>query len=61
MDAFLLVYLISAVPEADGLDGAECLACLAAYTPVINVVNLGSFDGDAGFGRLGISGFACSH
>ena len=43
MDAFLLVYLISAIAKADGLGGAECLACLAAYAPITNVVNLGSF------------------
>jgi hypothetical protein len=61
VDAFLLVYLISAVAKADGLGGAECPACLAAYTPVTNVVNLGSFGCNACLVRLGFSGFGRSH
>jgi len=61
MDAFLLVYLISAIAKADGLGRTEGLARLAAYTPIINVVNPGSLGGNAGFGRPGFSGFACSH
>ena len=60
MDAFLLVYLISAITIADSLDRTECLAYLAAYALTTNEVNLGSFS-DVSFGRLGFSGFACSH
>jgi hypothetical protein len=47
MDAYLLVYLISAIAEADGPDRAKCPARLAAYAPVINVVNLCSLGGNA--------------
>ena len=61
MDAFLLVYLISAIAKADGLGRAECLACLAAYAPVINVVDLGPFGGNAVSGCLGFNSFVCSH
>jgi hypothetical protein len=60
MDAFFLVYFISAIAEIDGLGRAVCLAYLAAYAPEANVVNLGPF-GDASIGAPGFSGIACSH
>jgi len=60
MDAFLLVYLISAIAESDGLGRTEGLACLAAYAPVIYIVNPGSSGGNARYGRVGFSCFSLS-
>jgi len=61
MNAFALVYLIPTVAEVDGLDRTVCLAYLAAYAPLTDVVDLGSFGGNAGLGRASFCNFACGH
>jgi hypothetical protein len=61
MDTFLLVYLISTIAEADGLDWTKGPACLAAYAPVIDIVDLCSFRSYAAFTRPGFGCFTRSH